>query len=92
MAADGGVRLEERDEIDRLRDQGFSEERARAAAARQFGDRTNELGVRMALGAARGDILWMIVRETLGLMGIGPGAGLALSLAASRHARACWSD
>ena len=46
--------------------------------------RTNELGVRMALGAERRDILWMVVRETLRLILIGVAAGVALSIAASR--------
>ena len=46
--------------------------------------RTNELGVRMALGAERRDILWMVLREIFALVAIGAAAGLALSLAASR--------
>ena len=46
--------------------------------------RTNELGVRMALGAERRDVLWMIFRESLGLVTIGVAAGLVLALAASR--------
>src|SRR5207247_8330516 len=33
--------------------------------------RTNEMGIRMALGAERGDIIWMILRETLILVAIG---------------------
>jgi macrolide transport system ATP-binding/permease protein len=46
--------------------------------------RTNEIGVRMALGARRGDILGMILRETVLLLGGGLLLGLPLSYAASR--------
>jgi predicted permease len=46
--------------------------------------RTNELGVRMALGADRRALLWMVLREALGLVAIGVAAGLALALAAGR--------
>jgi predicted permease len=46
--------------------------------------RTNEFGIRMALGAQRGDVLWMVLRETLGLLLIGVAAGLALALTLSR--------
>ncbi len=46
--------------------------------------RTNELGVRMALGAERHDVLWMILREILGLVVIGVVAGLTLAFAANR--------
>jgi predicted permease len=45
--------------------------------------RTNEFGIRMALGAQRGDVLWMVLRETLGLVLVGVAAGLALALALS---------
>jgi putative ABC transport system permease protein len=45
--------------------------------------RTAEIGVRMALGAARPDVMWMVLREglTLGAVGgaIGVGAAAALS-------------
>jgi predicted permease len=45
--------------------------------------RTRELGVRIALGAARPDILWLILRHALILLGIGVGIGLAVSWAAA---------
>jgi putative ABC transport system permease protein len=38
--------------------------------------RTNEIGLRMALGAQRGDVLWMVVREGLGMAAIGAAIGL----------------
>jgi predicted permease len=46
--------------------------------------RTNEIGVRMALGARRADILGMILRDTVLLLGGGLMLGLPLSYAASR--------
>jgi len=46
--------------------------------------RTNEFGIRMALGAQRGDVLWMVLRETLALVLAGVAAGVALALALSR--------
>jgi len=46
--------------------------------------RTNEIGVRMALGAGRHDILGMILRDTILLLGGGLLLGLPLSYAASR--------
>ncbi|HXB67203.1 MAG TPA: ABC transporter permease [Candidatus Acidoferrales bacterium] len=46
--------------------------------------RTNEFGIRMALGAKRGDVLWMVLRETLGLALIGGAIGIALALTSSR--------
>ncbi|MGD0628391.1 MAG: ABC transporter permease [Terracidiphilus sp.] len=46
--------------------------------------RTNEFGIRMALGAPRGHLLRIVFASTVSSVGIGIAAGLALSLALSR--------
>jgi putative ABC transport system permease protein len=38
--------------------------------------RTGEIGVRMALGAQRGDVLWMILKQGLAMATLGAAAGL----------------
>jgi predicted permease len=48
--------------------------------------RRNEIGIRMALGASRGSVIRIIVRQTLTLLGVGVGSGLVLSMAAARGA------
>jgi predicted permease len=48
--------------------------------------RTNEFGIRMALGAARQDILWMVLREALWLVLVGVAIGVPLASAAGRLA------
>jgi predicted permease len=45
--------------------------------------RTRELGVRLALGAQRENILWLVLRHALVLLAIGIAAGLTVAWAAS---------
>jgi putative ABC transport system permease protein len=48
--------------------------------------RTNEIGVRIALGAGRGAVLTMILREAAVLIAAGIAAGLGIALAAGKLA------
>jgi predicted permease len=50
--------------------------------------RTSEIGVRMALGADRKRIGWMLARETLVILAVGIAAGIAGELALGRVVRA----
>jgi predicted permease len=46
--------------------------------------RTNEIGIRMALGARRSNMLWMVLREILILVSIGVVIGAPVALAGDR--------
>jgi len=46
--------------------------------------RTREVGIRIALGAARGNVIWLVMREVLLLVAIGVVAGVTASLALTR--------
>jgi ABC-type antimicrobial peptide transport system permease subunit len=52
--------------------------------AYRVAQRTNEIGIRMALGASRRRILWMVGRHEVGLVGAGLLLGVPLAMAASR--------
>jgi predicted permease len=46
--------------------------------------RTSEIGIRIALGARRGEMLWMVLRETVLLVLMGVAIGLPASIATTR--------
>ena len=55
--------------------------------AYQVTRRTGEIGIRMALGAQRGGVLWMIMRETLLVLAAGAALGLLAAVAAAQVLR-----
>jgi predicted permease len=46
--------------------------------------RTSEIGVRIALGAQRGDVLWLILRQVAGITAIGLAVGVPLAIWAGK--------
>lgn len=55
-----------------------------SVASYTVAQRTNEFGIRLALGAQRGDLLRIVFRSALGSVGAGIFAGVAVSLALSQ--------
>jgi ABC-type antimicrobial peptide transport system permease subunit len=49
--------------------------------------RTNEIGIRIALGAETGGVLWLVLKESLLLLGAGVVIGVPVALAAMRLVR-----
>ena len=47
--------------------------------------RTNEIGIRIALGAQTGNVLWMVLRESLVLLAAGLALGLPIALGGLRY-------
>ena len=54
--------------------------------------RTNEIGVRMALGAQRRDVAWLVMREVSLLVALGVVAGLAAAMVTTRLVSALLFD
>jgi predicted permease len=46
--------------------------------------RTNEIGIRIAIGASRANVRWLMLREIVLLVGIGIAVGIPVTLAGSR--------
>ena len=49
--------------------------------------RTNEIGIRLALGAGRGDVQWMVLRESLWMVAAGLTVGIPAALALTQVLR-----
>ena len=49
--------------------------------------RSNEIGIRIALGASSGGVQWMVIEESLAMFGVGVALGLPAALALAREVR-----
>ena len=49
--------------------------------------RTREIGIRLALGAGRSSVLWLVARDAVVMVGIGAAIGLGAAVGASRFVR-----
>ncbi len=49
--------------------------------------RTSEIGVRIAVGAGQAAVVWMVLRDTLALVGLGAAFGIPAALAVTRLVR-----
>jgi ABC-type lipoprotein release transport system permease subunit len=47
--------------------------------------RTREIGIRIAIGAQQGSVIWMVVREALALVAVGAVLGTFAAVAAGRY-------
>jgi predicted permease len=48
------------------------------------GQRVAEIGVRIALGATRANVIWLVLRQSLGMIAVGVALGMTAALAAGR--------
>jgi putative ABC transport system permease protein len=48
------------------------------------GQRIPEIGVRVALGARAGDVIWLVLRQSMGMIGLGVVVGSAGAIAVDR--------
>ncbi len=55
-----------------------------AAVAHAVGKRTREMGIRVALGASRGNIVWVALADGMAVLAVGAAMGFALAVALIR--------